>query len=117
MDIPKVLSHHPAILQSYLASWEQGSQAAVQLLADSVHHDRTNLKQVLGYHSLLVDVVDIGQVEAKGACLQYFSALAAFNVMGIPFAGRDTYPLHSAMGLGRELGPYATWGADHCLRL
>jgi hypothetical protein len=110
MNGPKVPPHHPAIPHSTLASWERASQATVQLLTDGVCHDETDLEEVLGYNKLLENIVDICQVAAKRACLQYLYALAAFNVA-------STSPLHPPVGLNWESSPDAIQGADHGLHL
>ncbi len=61
----------------------------MQLSADSVEDRGSVFQQLLSYHCLLVDVVDICQVTAKGTCLQYLPTLVALDITRVPFARFD----------------------------
>ncbi len=74
-------------------------------------------KQFLGYHCLLVDVMDIGQVVAKGACFHSFPTLVTLHIARVPFASCNSPTLHPLIGLGWKLGPDLAQGAYHPLSL
>ncbi len=100
VHIPKVLMHHPSITQPSQAPWIWARQvSSMQLCADRIEDGGLDLQQFLGYHCLLVDVMDICQVMAKGACLQLLPTLVALNVARVPFAHCDPPRLHPAVGL------------------
>ncbi len=118
MDILKVPLHHPPIPQVPLASqiWaQQGS--GMQRRAHRVGDRRANFQQGFGQHCLLVDVMDICQVAAKRACLQFLPALLALHVVGVPFASCDPSLLNPPIRLRRKLHPNPPRRADHGLGL
>ncbi len=74
-------------------------------------------QQVLGYHCLLVDFVDICQVMAEGACLHTFPALVTLHIAGVPFGSCDPAALHPMVQLGWKLGLNLAGCTYHCLCL
>ncbi len=118
MDILKVPLHHPPIPQVPLASriWaRQGS--GMQRCAHHVGDRWADFKQGFGHHCLLVDVMDICQVAAERAYLQFLPALSALHVAGVPFASCDPSLLHPPIRLRRKLRPNPPWCAEHGLGL
>ncbi len=100
VHIPKVPMHHPSIPQPSQAPWIRARQvSSVQLCADHIEDQGSGLQQLLGYHCLLVDVMDICQVRAKGACLQLLPTLVTLNVARVLFACCDSPRLHPAVEL------------------
>jgi hypothetical protein len=73
----------------------------MQLSTDHVEDRELVFQQLLGYHCLLVDVMDICQMMAKGTCLQYLPALATLDVARVPFTCFDLPPLHLVVRLRR----------------
>jgi hypothetical protein len=71
----------------------------MQLHDDCIEDRGALFQQLLGNHCVLVDVVDICQVAAEGACLHHVPALVALNVAGVPFAHCDLTHPHPAVGL------------------
>ncbi len=65
--------------------------------AGYVRRGRPVFKQVLDYHCLLVDVMDIFQVAAKGTHFHPFPALITLHVAGVPFGSCDCPALHPAV--------------------
>ena len=74
-------------------------------------------QQLLGHHLQLVDVMDICKGAAKGTSQHSLPALGTLHWAGIPFGDHNLPALHLAVRFDQELGPYPTWGADHCMRL
>ncbi len=70
MDVTEVTSHHPAAVQHPQTSRE-GARVVLAQVADvgNLRVAFPLLKEVLGYHCLLVDVVDIHQVAAERTVL------------------------------------------------
>ncbi len=70
VQIPKVPSHHPTILQPTQTPRRRARKAMdVQPSADRVCDGGSDFQQFVGNPCLLVDVMDICQVAAKGASL------------------------------------------------
>jgi hypothetical protein len=61
--------------------------------------------------------MDICKMTAKGAGQHNLPTLAALHRTGIPLRGCNPTALHPSIGVERELGPYPTRGANHCLHL
>ena len=102
VHIPKVPTHHPSIPQPSQASWIRARQvSSMQLCTDRIEDPGSGLQQLLGYHCLLVDVMDICQVTAERTCLQFLPTLMALNVVRVPFAHYDPPPLHPVVRLQR----------------
>ena len=56
---------------------------------DRVCHGGPEFQQLLSDHCLLVDVMDICQVAAEGACFHLLPTRVTFDVARIPFARCD----------------------------
>ena len=87
----------------------------VQPSADRVCDGGSDFQQFLGNHCLLVDVVDICQVAAEGACLHFLPTRVTHHVARVPFACCDLPRHHPAVGLRWQLSPNPAGGADHGL--
>jgi hypothetical protein len=71
----------------------------MQPCADHIEDRGTEFQQLLGNHCLLLDVVDICQVAAEGACLHLVPTLVTLNVVRVPFTRCDPPYHHPAVGL------------------
>ena len=107
----------PTVVQNTLTHRERTYQFACLLMPDGVGCRGSMFQKLLGHHLQLVDVMDICKVAAKGTSQHSLPTLATLHWAGIPFGCRNLPLMHPTVQFDRELGPYPTRGADHCLRL
>jgi hypothetical protein len=66
----------------------------MQLHTGCVRRGGLVFQRILGYHCLLVDVMNICKVAAKGARFHPIPALVALHIVGVPFSSCDRPVLH-----------------------